>query len=144
MVEKAFLERVASDTACPRYILEELYYVGDYDILLLLAKNPSTPAHILDLLAKIEPSYERNIKTVVAINSSTARGTLALLAEDENPTVRSAVASNKTVSIEILENLAYDESPVVRLQVAENPRTPYKLKYMLWQDKEILRLLSLF
>jgi 3-methyladenine DNA glycosylase AlkC len=103
---------------------------GTQRILRLIAENPSTPAKVLEALAKDE-----NVRSSIAENLSTPAVVLEALAKDKEGYVRSSVAMNPSTPAKVLEALAKDKEGYVRFSVAMNHATPAKVLEALAKDK---------
>ena len=88
--EEVLLGLLANENT-PQAILEQLANrpadYGEHERHKRLARNTSSPAHIL---ARIAYSWSGEIRELVAMNPNTAVDTLAILAFDEHPRVRAA------------------------------------------------------
>jgi hypothetical protein len=73
---------------------------------LLMAQNPNTQPHVLDILAS---DKEISIRVAVASHKNTSPDTLAELCKDKKPVIRQKVASNPNTKIETLELIANKE-----------------------------------
>ena len=88
--------------------------IDEEEIICAVAKNISTPIHILEKLATWFPkkctdaNSGSNVHACVATNPKTSSPLLKKLAEHEHSLVRQAVAKNTNTSLEVLEKLARD------------------------------------
>ncbi len=80
-------------------------------------KNPKTPTHVLEKLAKKHPR-------TICEHPNTPLELLLEFSKSDNSQIRGFVAENPRTPIIILEQLAYDDSTEVRWNVAQNPNTP--------------------
>jgi hypothetical protein len=109
-VPKSLLAKLASKEATVDEITKAYAWCntqehneGTQRILRLIAENPSTPAKVLEALAK-----DKYVRFSVAMNPSTPAVVLETLAKDENEYVRYNVAMNPSTSAKVLEALAKD------------------------------------
>ena len=91
------------------------------------ARNPSTPADALAILANSEWD---SVREAVAANPSTPGDLLELLAADPEADVREAAAKNPSTPGATLEMLA--DSVSLRGWVADNPSAPESVRFDLW------------
>ena len=132
MLSKERLE-VAKNPNTPAKVLELLAADADRHVRWAVAENPNTPATSLELLADDEFLYARK---AVAENPNTPAKVLELLAADSNYGIRSAVAENLSTPAKLLELLADDDDYYVRASVAANRNTPAKILEILANDSE--------
>ncbi len=95
-----------------------------------VAKNPHTPAHILQKLAQDSVNL---VRALAATNPNTPVATLQKLFSDEK-IVRDGLSGNPSVPAKILTVLADDSDKMVRMRVAENPSTPEDVLEKLLKD----------
>lgn len=105
----------------------------DDSVMLLLTKNPGTPAESLERLAS---SPEPSVVAAVARNPKLPPGTLTRLAGSSVTAVRCGVASNRSAGPELLERLSTDPERMIRLDVAWNPATPPEVRQRLQSDPD--------
>ncbi len=101
-------------------LLIALSEVPDMGSRWAVAKNPHTPAEILEKLSRDEVNL---VRALVATNPNTPIHCLYQFMEDEK-IVRDGISGNPNAPGELLEKLAQDSDKLVRLRVAENPATP--------------------
>ncbi len=97
-----------------------------------VAKNPHTPPHILQKLAKDSVNL---VRALVATNPNTPVEVLQKLFGDEK-IVRDGLSGNPSVPAKILTVLADDSDKMVRMRVAENPSAPQELLEKLTKDHD--------
>ncbi len=97
-----------------------------------VAKNPHTPAHILQKLAKDEINL---VRALTATNPNTPTETLQKLFSDEK-IVRDGLSGNPSTPAKILAVLADDSDKMVRMRVAENHSTPEDVLRKLAKDSD--------
>lgn len=97
-----------------------------------VAKNPYTPAHILQKLAQDSVNL---VRALAATNPNTPVPTLQKLFSDEK-IVRDGLSGNPSVPAKILAVLADDSDKMVRMRVAENPSTPEEVLQKLSKDND--------
>ena len=102
-------------------------------IRLLIAANPSTPATVLDHLAKTH-GCDVELLERIATNCRTGAGTLRYLSSSKFSSVRLSVAENTNAALPILALLASDPCDDVRYSLAENPHVPVDLLHHLTAD----------
>ena len=95
-----------------------------------VAKNPHTPVHILEKLAKDEVNL---VRALVATNPNTPSHILQTLFSDEK-IVRDGLSGNPSTPPKILKTLADDRDKMVRMRIAENPSTPIEILERLKKD----------
>ena len=105
----------------------------DHSVMLLLARNPGTPAESLERLAT---SPECRVLAAVARNPKLSPGTLARLSESSVTAVRCGVASNPSTGGEVLDRLSRDPERMIRLDVARNRSTPHEVRQRLQSDSD--------
>ncbi|BCD63116.1 MULTISPECIES: hypothetical protein [Nitratiruptor] len=111
-------------------LLIALSEVPDMGSRWAVAKNPHTPAEILEKLAKDSVNL---VRALVATNPNTPTTCLYTFMQDEK-IVRDGISGNPNAPQEILEELAKDTDKLVRLRVAENPATPKEILQKLADD----------
>ncbi|BCD68907.1 hypothetical protein [Nitratiruptor sp. YY09-18] len=111
-------------------LLVALSEVPDMGSRWAVAKNPHTPAQILQKLARDEVNL---VRALVATNPNTPTECLYDFYEDEK-IVRDGISGNPNAPAELLEKLAADSDKLVRLRVAENPATPKEVLQKLAED----------
>lgn len=84
--------------AIPEFLLPVLHA----DVRLMLAQNPNTPAHHLEMLAEDEERHS-NIRVAIAQNPNTPSSVLEHLAGDRYYLVRESVAQNPNIDPSILQ-----------------------------------------
>lgn len=99
-----------------------------------VARDRDTPTDVLALLAK---DQDKTVRRQVAENGQTPCELLTLLAMDRHLDVRRAVAENSKTSAEALTLLAKDQDRTVRRRVTENSRTPCELLTLLAMDRHL-------
>ncbi len=115
--DDSVLQAVGSNEATPVPVLENLAkYQGDsWRVFEALAGNPSSPACLLEMLAKgvkrdgsswMRELSARRLREVVARNPSTPSALLEELANDSSSVVRQGVATNEATSAKVLAALA--------------------------------------
>ena len=105
----------------------------DDSVMLLLARNPGTPAESLERLAT---SPDHSVLAAVARNPKLSPGTLARLSESSVTAVRCGVASNPSTGGEVLDRLSRDPERMIRLDVARNRSTPHEVRQRLQSDSD--------
>jgi hypothetical protein len=105
----------------------------DDSVMLLLTKNPGTPAESLERLAS---SSEPSVVAAVARNPKLSPGTLARLGGSSVTAVRCGVAANRSAGPELLERLSRDPERMIRLDIAWNPATPPEVRQRLQSDPD--------
>ncbi|WP_017721968.1 hypothetical protein [Kamptonema formosum] len=116
------------------YALAELLKSGDRNALYSAARNPLTPAHILEQLAK---HPDESVRRVLVDNPNLPASIRLELARDPSVSVRCKLArkdSHRQTPAQVLELLANDESEQVREYVAENSDTPAEILVKLAND----------
>lgn len=108
------------------------------DSLMILAKQTSTPTDMLHALAT-RPSWvsqwaASQVKQAVVGNSAAAPATLAILATDEDKTIRAMSGKAQGLPLECLVRLTADSEETVRQAAANNPATPPDLLLRLAKD----------
>ncbi|BCD61101.1 MULTISPECIES: hypothetical protein [unclassified Nitratiruptor] len=111
-------------------LLIELSEVEDMGSRWAVAKNPHTPAEILEKLSQDSVNL---VRALVATNPNTPVQCLYTLFEDEK-IVRDGISGNPNAPKELLEKLSQDSDKLVRLRVAENPSTPKEILEKLIED----------
>ncbi len=113
-------------------LLIELSEVDDMGSRWAVAKNPHTPPHILEKLAKDEVNL---VRALVATNLNTPKHCFYDLFNDEK-IVRDGISGNPNAPLELLEQLANDKDKLVRLRVVENPAVPKEVLRKLKDDPD--------
>ena len=123
--------------------LENLAALEEEDILCAIARNISTPIHVLEKLADWEQAYtedgERFITKVpayVATNPNIPPVILDKLANHNESYVRQIVAENKNTLSTTLEKLAQKNPKHVLLKVGQNINTPVSALERLAGEKD--------
>jgi len=97
------------------------------------AQDQSTSAEVLALLAK---DQDASVRHNVAQNTSTSPEALALLAQDQDAHVRRNVAYNTSTPQKVLAVLAQDKDMYIRCNVANNTSTLPEVLAVLAQDQD--------
>ncbi len=97
-----------------------------------VAKNPHTPAAVLEMLAKDEINL---VRALVATNPSTPPTVLEKFFGDEK-IVRDGLSGNPATPAKLLKVLADDSDKMVRLRLAENPSAPADVLQQLSGDTD--------
>jgi pentose-5-phosphate-3-epimerase len=113
-------------------LLIKLSEVEDMGSRWAVAKNPHTPVHILEKLAKDEVNL---VRALVATNPNTPSAVLQTLFSDEK-IVRDGLSGNPNTPAKLLKILADDSDKMVRMRIAENPSTPLDLLERLKKDAD--------
>lgn len=95
-----------------------------------VAKNPHTPAEILEKLSSDKINL---VRALIATNSNTSSSTLEKFFSDEK-IVRDGLSGNPNTPIKILNILADNNDKMVRLRVAENPSSTKEILLKLKKD----------
>jgi len=130
-VGEASLAALASNKKTPAAILEELITVAsglveNYDKIVRfeVARNPSTPVHVMEQLANDKgTSTKWGIHASLASNVNAPAALLDKLSRDMNWTTRQNVAQNLNTTTATLERLSRDRDEEVRLAVVRHPQT---------------------
>lgn len=125
------LEQGANDPATSVQRLEEL--CADPHLRIKVANNPTTPAHVLAILAQ---DQDVRVRSAVASHAQTSVEVLQALAQDAQEDVRCEVASHPQTPGEVLRILAQDEDWQVRGEVAKHARTPVAVLRILSVDQD--------
>ncbi|SFO91379.1 hypothetical protein [Hydrogenimonas thermophila] len=123
-------EREKEKSPIMEELLIKLSEVEDMGSRWAVAKNPHTPIHILEKLAKDEVNL---VRALVATNPNTPSHILQTLFSDEK-IVRDGLSGNPNTPAKILKTLADDSDKMVRMRVAENPSAPLDLLERLKKD----------
>lgn len=107
---------VAKNQSTPAAVLESLASEDDPELLEQVAENPNTPAGVLEKLS-MHPSTL--VRTAVSCNPSLPLSLLQSLAKDESADVRYSLASNPHLPSELLNDLSDDENPYVQSRAHE-------------------------
>lgn len=116
------------------YALGEVVKSGQRNALYTAARNPLTPAHILEQLAK---HPDESVRRVLVDNQNLPASIRLELARDPSLSVRCELARkhpHRQTPAQVLELLANDESEQVREYVAENSDTPAEVLVKLATD----------
>ncbi len=113
-------------------LLIKLSNVEDMGSRWAVAKNPHTPVHILEKLAKDPVNL---VRALVATNPNTPSHILQNLFSDEK-IVRDGLSGNPSTPTKILKTLADDSDKMVRMRIAENPSAPVELLERLTKDPD--------
>jgi hypothetical protein len=92
-------------------------------VLINLAENESTPASILDDLAK-NAKEGSNVEMTLASNPALSEKSLKLLSKSKWASTKANIAKNPSTPSESLAKLADDKDSFVRIAAAKNPSTP--------------------
>ncbi|WP_187647539.1 hypothetical protein [Nitrosophilus labii] len=113
-------------------LLIELSNVEDMGSRWAVAKNPHTPAEVLEKLSRDEINL---VRALVATNPNTPINVLQNLFSDEK-IVRDGLSGNPSTPVKLLNILADDKDKMVRLRVAENPSTTEEILKKLSNDPD--------
>ncbi len=117
-------------------IMEELLValseVEDMGSRWAVAKNPHTPAHVLEKLSKDSVNL---VRALVATNPNTPPTILHNLFSDEK-IVRDGLSGNPNTPAKLLKILADDADKMVRMRIAENPNASKELLQRLMNDSD--------
>lgn len=96
-------------------------------VRLKVACHPSTPAHVIAVLAFDAGDYGSKVIAHHALKHPALPHSVAVeLVASEKSEVRAALAENPALSLELLERLLADEDSLVRNNAAANPGLPVK------------------
>ncbi|BDY13055.1 hypothetical protein [Hydrogenimonas cancrithermarum] len=123
-------EREREKSPIMEELLIKLSEVEDMGSRWAVAKNPHTPVHVLEKLAKDEVNL---VRALVATNPNTPAMVLQTLFSDEK-IVRDGLSGNPNTPAKLLKILADDSDKMVRMRVAENPNAPLDLLERLMKD----------
>lgn len=123
---------VAKNPSTPVHILSMLATDNNVEVRYELAKNPNTP---IKVLAQLATDYKAWVRYDVGKNTNATANILSQLATDNDAGVRRNVASNPSTPIEILSKLATDNNHGVRYSIASNPNTPVEILAQLATDR---------
>ena len=123
---------VARNPSTPAKVLETLAVDDDWEVRSEVAGNPSTPAKVLATLAIDD---EEEVRIAVAVNPGTPAASLETLARDEEELVRQFVASHPNTPLQVLEILSRDDDEEVRENVAMNPHISSGILEILSSDE---------
>ena len=129
---------VALNADVPPSLLAELAKDRDFDVVLKVAKHPSTPAETIVALAH---RGHPELRAEVARNPGAPVSLLVELAHDRDYYTRAILARNPSTPAATLSELA-DGDIDVKLQVAANPNTPSRTLYALAGETDRLVLAS--
>jgi hypothetical protein len=117
---------VAANPTTPLAVLARLMLDENESVRNHLARNPSTPADILEQLGIGKERGWAFVETrsAVARHKNAPAALLVRLALDGQVQVREAVARRSDLAVVVLEKLALDKSDSVRSGVAQNQDTP--------------------
>lgn len=94
-------------------------------VRLKVAQHPSTPPHVIAVLAFDAEDYGSKIIAHYAVQHPALPHSVAVqLAASEKSEVRIALAMNPALSLDLVEQLLEDEYPSVRGHAAANPVVP--------------------
>ena len=131
MLPQLARRNLAKNTSTPVHILEMLAIDNNVEVRYELAKNPNTPVKIL---AQLATDYKAWVRYDLAKNPNVPASILSELASDTDAGVRRNVAANPNTPVEILSKLATDNNYGVRYSVASNPNTPVEILVELATD----------
>jgi|GEM_PF-324625 len=97
-----------------------------------VAKNPHTPADVLETLSKDEVNL---VRALVATNPNTPPSLLEKFFSDEK-IVRDGLSGNPNTPLKLLKVLADDADKMVRMRLAENPNAPQEILNKLLTDTD--------
>jgi len=97
-----------------------------------VAKNPHTPAPVLEMLAKDEINL---VRALVATNPSTPAAVLEKFFGDEK-IVRDGLSGNPNTPLKLMKILVDDNDKMVRMRLAENPAAPREILQSLLHDTD--------
>ncbi len=144
--------RLVQRTDAPTTIFEHFAVTESFNLRQAVARNPSTPLSVLEILTNRE--VLKNIATrgdwasddysisddyflqSLAYNPRLTTQMLARLAEDPSPDVRTNLLNNPHITPELLMKLAQDESPKVRQAMASKVNFPVRFLEVLAFDKK--------
>ncbi len=129
--QDGFVEDVDQNPLLPLHI-----EVGSEDAVRILAQIADQTKRA-DRLTELASSIWDDVRSEVAVNTSTPSDVLELLAKDHNDSVRRCVAINDVTPSEVLVSLANDEDWYVRFCVSENVHTPPNILVILAKDSNI-------
>lgn len=115
---------IAFNPSTPEDTLIELYedYRSYTEIKMALAKNVSTPRHILDALADYR--FDGYIQAAAVLNPNTDPNTRRRVAAGGGSIVRHTLSYSGTTPPDVLEILSTDREERIRSNVAEHNNTP--------------------
>ncbi|HEY9860440.1 MAG TPA: HEAT repeat domain-containing protein [Candidatus Obscuribacterales bacterium] len=116
------------------YALAQLLEKGDRNAFVNAARNPLTPVHILQQIAK---HPDETVRGVLLEKQDLPMSIRLELTRDPSVSIRSRLACKhpyRETPVQVLEVLALDESEQVRAFVAENPHTPIEVLVKLAND----------
>ena len=113
-------------------LLVALSEVEDMGSRWAVAKNPYTPPHILEKLARDDVNL---VRALVATNPNTPAPVLHTLFGDEK-IVRDGLSGNPNTPAKLLKILADDTDKMVRMRIAENPNASQELLEKLMKDSD--------
>lgn len=124
MIKLAQMWKMATNPTTPIHLLEIM--AADEDVYLRrgLARNPGLPHHLLQKLAR-DP--DRFVRRELATNPNLSTALLRRLADDPDPEIQKLIVchpNHPQISPEHLENLAKTNDIYLRQRVAYNPLTP--------------------
>ncbi|MXW61661.1 MAG: hypothetical protein F4Y27_10075 [Acidimicrobiaceae bacterium] len=111
-------ETAAANPSCPQWLLGQLAVGTDVDAKSGVAANPSCPPLLLARLANASGPLSWKVRCAAAKNPSTPADAVLLLAEDEDWRVRWEVANNPNCPPEALTILAEDDDVDLRAYAA--------------------------
>ena len=146
----------------PHSVLERLASSEQYNIRLAVARNATTPIHVLKKLANRGLpqqsitsegdgfgafnyyTSDEYLLHALAHNPSLNPEILELIANDPNPEIRSYIIGHPNLTIELWQKLAKDDSPKVRKTIACLRKSPRQVLELLASDKdqEVLQYLA--
>jgi Leucine rich repeat variant len=111
----------------PLKLLEELAIHNSVSVRAMVARNPSMPIPILQMMvrnSKLDARSAVYLLSAIAENPNTPPKLLLKFTVDSAPGVRQGVTKNINAPVAILETLADDEDARVRAELAKNPSIP--------------------
>ncbi len=123
---------LASNPACPLYVLWKLVEDPEIEVRRSVALNPVSPPEMLVRLLG-EGDYVASIR--VASNGNLPEDVLQSMSHNSDENIQEAVGSNSNTPAEVLVRLGASASPYVRRRVAANLSTPLDLVELLALDE---------
>ena len=102
-------------------ILNYIVETKNIETLIILAKNPSTPAEILE---KLLEQKNESIQFLVAEHPNISDKAAKELSNHQRDYIRSTLAKNKSLSNELFTILSKDDCFFVKLELIRNPNVP--------------------
>jgi hypothetical protein len=130
--DPAVRQYVATNPRAPRAILLALRRDEDQSVRWTVPGNPAWSGEDLRQMLE-EGSADRS---VLARNPSTPADILDRLARDGDYGVRSGLANNPSIGEAVADALARDPDPSIRVMLTYNPATPIRVLHVLARDSD--------